>query len=74
LIAIGARVTERRARIRIHLPTSCPEGALLRAVALGIMLFRSVSGEDVRPIEPADDGRLIPNALYCELSRNRSNK
>jgi len=37
LIKIGARVIEHIARIRIHLPTSCPERALFRAVALGIM-------------------------------------
>jgi hypothetical protein len=37
LIKIGARVIENIARIRIHLPTSCPERVLFRAVALGIM-------------------------------------
>ena len=37
LINIGARVIEHIARIRIQLPTSCPEGALFRAVALGLM-------------------------------------
>src|SRR5262249_15349239 len=37
LIKIGARVIEHAARIRIQLPTSCPEGALFRIVALGIM-------------------------------------
>jgi hypothetical protein len=37
LIRIGARVIEHTARIRIQLPTSCPEGALFRAVALGPM-------------------------------------
>jgi hypothetical protein len=37
LIKIGARVIEHIARIRIHLPTSCPEAALFRTVALGIM-------------------------------------
>src|ERR1700719_3463607 len=37
LIKIGARVIEHIARIRIHLPTSCPERALFRAVALGLM-------------------------------------
>jgi hypothetical protein len=37
LIKIGARVIEHIARIRIQLPTSCPERALFRAVALGIM-------------------------------------
>jgi DDE family transposase len=37
LIKIGARVIEHVARIRIQLPTCCPEGTLFRAVALGIM-------------------------------------
>jgi hypothetical protein len=37
LIKIGARVIEHIARIRIHLPTSCPEGALFRTLALGLM-------------------------------------
>jgi hypothetical protein len=37
LIKIGARVIEHLARIRIQLPTSCPQGALFRTVALGIM-------------------------------------
>jgi DDE family transposase len=37
LIKIGARVIEHIARIRVQLPTSCPQGALFRAVALGLM-------------------------------------
>ncbi len=37
LIKIGARVIEHTARIRIHLPSSCPERALFRTVALSIM-------------------------------------
>ena len=37
LFKIGARIIEHAARIRIHLPANCPEGALFRAVALGIM-------------------------------------
>ena len=37
LIKIGARVIEHIARIRVRLPTSCPERALFRAVALGLM-------------------------------------
>ena len=37
LFKIGARIIEHAARIRIQLPTSCPEGALFRFVALGIM-------------------------------------
>jgi hypothetical protein len=37
LIKIGARVIEHIARVRIQLPTSCPQGALFRAVALGLL-------------------------------------
>jgi hypothetical protein len=37
LIKIAARVIEHVTRVRIQLPTSCPEGALFRAVALGLL-------------------------------------
>jgi hypothetical protein len=37
LIKIGARVIEHVARIRVQLPTSCPERALFRGVALALM-------------------------------------
>jgi Transposase DDE domain group 1 len=37
LMKIGARVIEHVARIRIHLPSSCPERALFRTIALSIM-------------------------------------
>jgi hypothetical protein len=37
LIKIGARVIEHTARIRIHLPSSFPERALFRTVALSLM-------------------------------------
>jgi hypothetical protein len=37
LIKIGARVIEHIARIRVQLPTSCPERALFRSVALGLL-------------------------------------
>ncbi len=37
LLKIGARVIEHISRIRIHLPTSCPEQALFRRIALGLM-------------------------------------
>jgi Transposase DDE domain group 1 len=40
LIKIGARVIEHIARIRVQLPTSCSEGALFRAVALGLLVER----------------------------------
>ena len=37
LIKIGARVIEHIARIRVRLPTSCPDAALFKRVALGFM-------------------------------------
>ena len=37
LIKIGARVIEHAARIRVRLPTSCPDATLFRWVALGLM-------------------------------------
>jgi hypothetical protein len=37
LIKIGARVIEHVARIRVQLPTSCPDAALFRSVALNFM-------------------------------------
>jgi len=37
LVKIGARVVEHIARIRIHLPASCPERHLFRQIALGLM-------------------------------------
>ena len=37
LIKIGARVIEHLARIRIQLPTSCPDAVLFRRVAFGLM-------------------------------------
>jgi hypothetical protein len=37
LIKIGARVIEHIARIRVQLPTSCPDAALFKCVALGLM-------------------------------------
>jgi hypothetical protein len=37
LLKIGARVIEHVARIRVHLPTSCPERALFRVVARNLM-------------------------------------
>ncbi len=36
LIKIAARVIEHAARIRIQLPTSCPDAALFRSLALGL--------------------------------------
>ena len=41
LLKIAARIVEMKARIRVHLPASCPERALFRSVALNL-----------RPAEP----------------------
>ncbi len=36
LLKIAARVIEHGRRIRVHLPTSCAEKTLFRAIALGL--------------------------------------
>ena len=57
------------ARIRVQLPTSCPEGALFRAVALGLMPSRPRAAEPRGrgPRRAAYKGRSISNALHGEL-------
>ena len=52
LIKIGARVIEHIARIRIHLPSSCPERALFRTVALGSHAVRPMSRGAMCPDAP----------------------
>ena len=37
LLKVGARVVEKLQRLRVHLPTSCPDRALFRAVALTLV-------------------------------------
>ena len=56
LIKIGARVIEHLARIRIQLPTSCPEGGLFRTV-------RSVSGGDVAPRRTRQPWQINPKRV-----------
>ena len=36
LLKIAARVVEYASRIRVHLPSSCPEKTLFRSLALGL--------------------------------------
>jgi hypothetical protein len=57
LIKIATRVVELIARIRVQLPTSGPEGALFRTVALGLLS----SGL-------ASRGRSIPNLVAQQVS------
>ena len=66
LIKIGARVIEHIARIRVQLPTSCPEAALFRTVALGLLPIRPMSRGAACPDEPPP-GRSTPYALHREL-------
>jgi hypothetical protein len=44
LIKVAARVIEHIARIRVHQPTSCPEAALFRSVALGSVFTTPLVG------------------------------
>jgi hypothetical protein len=39
LLKIAARVVEHASRIRVHLPSNCPEGSLFRRLALGLTPF-----------------------------------
>jgi hypothetical protein len=36
LLKIGARIIEHSQRVRVHLPTRCPEKTLFRSIALGL--------------------------------------
>jgi hypothetical protein len=65
LIKIGARVIEHIARIRVQLPTSCPEGALFRAVALGLMPSACQSAS-----LNADGAAVAIDARCCAEYRN----
>jgi Transposase DDE domain group 1 len=67
LIKIGARVIEHIARIRVQLPTSCPEGALFRAVAFGLLLSGPWAAA---PRQAADRGKSTPDALHSESPHN----
>ena len=72
LIKIGARVIEHLARIRVQLPTSCPDAALFRCVALGFMPSGAIDRGAVRPdkpptwqINPEVDAGEFYNGLLC---------
>jgi hypothetical protein len=65
LIKIGARVIEHVARIRIQLPTSCPEGALFRP-SRSACCRPAHEPRGCVPRRAADQGKSIPNALHSE--------
>jgi hypothetical protein len=66
LIKIGARVIEHIARIRIQLPTSCPEGLLFApSRSASCRLAHEPRGDVPRPV--ADHGRPTPYALHRAL-------
>ena len=64
LIKIGARVIEHIARIRVQLPTSCPEATLFRTVALA----SCGQAHELRGREPTSrhPRQVNPNASHSE--------
>ena len=65
LIKIGARVIEHLDRIRVQLPTSYPERALFRCVALGL-LPSGPCAVGPRARRAANRGTSTPNASHSE--------
>jgi hypothetical protein len=66
LIKIGARVIEHIARIRIQLPTSCPEGGVVQSRRARPAAVRSMSRRAACPDEPPT-GKSTPDLLHSEL-------
>jgi hypothetical protein len=67
LIKIGARVIEHIARIRVQLPTSCPEGALFRARRAWPDAVRPLNDGAACPDEPPTR-QINPHVLHSELT------
>jgi hypothetical protein len=72
LIKIGARVIEHIARIRIQLPTSCPEGALFRTVALRPDPARKQRG--VAPQTSRRPRQINPERVVQRVASHRSSR
>lgn len=66
LFKIGARIIEHAGRIRIHLPTNCPDRALFRIVALGIMPSAPYAAGPCAPTS-RQRRQINPNALHHEF-------
>lgn len=49
LLKIGARVVEHLQHLRVHLPTSCPDRAVFRAVALNLAPSRIAAAMPAAP-------------------------
>ena len=73
LIKIGARVIEHLARIRVQLPTSCPDAALFRCVALGLHAVRPIGRGAVCPDEPPT-WQINPERAASRVASHRSRR
>jgi hypothetical protein len=73
LLKIGARVIEHIARIRIQLPTSCPEG---RSSAPSRFTSRYPADERRGFVPPMrrQTRQINPNTLHCELRQKQSGR
>src|SRR5260370_21919247 len=72
LIKIGARVVEHLARIRIQLPTNCPEGRLFRAVALRLAPSRCAAGH--RAPMRRRNNQINPIRIALRAAAHRSSR
>jgi hypothetical protein len=73
LIKIGARVIEHVARIRVQLPTSCPEGALIPTRRTQLYAVRPMSRGAVCPNEPPT-WPINPERAACRVASRRSRR
>jgi Transposase DDE domain group 1 len=69
LMKIGARIIEHTARIRIHLPSSCPERALFRTIALSLMPCGGAMWPNARP-----SGQINPKRVAQRVPSHRSSQ
>ena len=70
LIKIAARVIEHAARIRIQLPTSCPQGALFRRLR-SVCCHRAPERRGCRPVEPPNE-QINPERVARRVGLHRS--
>jgi len=68
LIKIAARVVEGAARIRVYLPTACPDRAVFRALAGRFLRRRTIAIAALSP-HRALRRNLQPVKIKCELPR-----
>ena len=69
LLKIAARVIEHGRRIRVHLPSSCVEKPLFRAIALGLSPSRWRVGHDC-PAATAERGKPTPQRVAQRVAHD----